>query len=179
MATTTRMNITVPEELKARMDRVKVPVNWSATACQAFETKLAEIATQRRIESMSSVIERLRESDKEGHDETYRAGMTAGKNWAKREAKAGELRRLERSRAKVRDYEWDMLFDENSNNAYAPCEWVVFDIRPNTDGNREAADEFWENVLGVGYQAFISDEQFIKGFAEGALDVWADVKDQL
>ncbi|MHC4179286.1 MAG: hypothetical protein ACYSWU_17370 [Planctomycetota bacterium] len=37
-------SISVPPDLKRRMDKVKEPVNWSAVACQAFEQKLAEIS---------------------------------------------------------------------------------------------------------------------------------------
>ena len=38
-----RTTITVPGELKKRMKRAGSKVNWSAVACEAFETKLAEI----------------------------------------------------------------------------------------------------------------------------------------
>jgi len=40
---TIRTTISVPRELKGRMDKVKEGVNWSALACQAFQTKLAEL----------------------------------------------------------------------------------------------------------------------------------------
>ncbi len=39
----TRTNISLPRELKARMDQVKEPVNWSAVAGKAFEAKLLEL----------------------------------------------------------------------------------------------------------------------------------------
>jgi hypothetical protein len=44
MAKHARTTITVPADLKARMEAVGEPVNWSAIACQAFEQGLAKIA---------------------------------------------------------------------------------------------------------------------------------------
>ena len=47
MAKHARTTISVPSELKARMDAVDESVNWSAVACQAFELKLAEITKRK------------------------------------------------------------------------------------------------------------------------------------
>lgn len=38
-----RANITIPAEVKRRMEKVKEPVNWSAVACKAFREKCAEL----------------------------------------------------------------------------------------------------------------------------------------
>jgi hypothetical protein len=43
MKTHVRTNISLPVELKARMDRVDRPVNWSAQAAKAFGRFLADI----------------------------------------------------------------------------------------------------------------------------------------
>jgi hypothetical protein len=43
-----RANISIPDDLRHRMDEVEGErINWSALACQAFESKLAEIITKR------------------------------------------------------------------------------------------------------------------------------------
>ena len=39
-------SVSVTPELKARMDKVKQKVNWSAIACRAFEAKLSELANR-------------------------------------------------------------------------------------------------------------------------------------
>src|SRR4051812_13093986 len=62
MGTTIRTNISVPQELKARMEAVAEPVNWSSVACEAFESKLAEITARRGARDMREAIERLRAS---------------------------------------------------------------------------------------------------------------------
>ena len=53
---TVRMNISIPTRLKRRMDKVKVDVNWSATACRAFEDAIAEIETAKNLESAGHVL---------------------------------------------------------------------------------------------------------------------------
>jgi hypothetical protein len=39
--------------------------------------------------------------------------------------------------------------------------------------------DFWERVLGDGGSDRISDLDFARGFVEGALEVWDEVKDKL
>jgi hypothetical protein len=41
MARARRMSITVPAELKARMDQVDADFNWSSVAARAFEREIA------------------------------------------------------------------------------------------------------------------------------------------
>jgi len=43
-----RMNISVPDGLRKRMDKLKQDVNWSALACGAFESHLAEVAAREK-----------------------------------------------------------------------------------------------------------------------------------
>jgi hypothetical protein len=52
-----RTTITVPADLKRRMDAVKEEVNWSALAASAFEAKLAEIAKKKEIKKMVNYFE--------------------------------------------------------------------------------------------------------------------------
>jgi hypothetical protein len=51
-----RTTITVPQDLKERMDAVQVDVNWSAVAARAFEEKLVEIASKKEKREMSDFI---------------------------------------------------------------------------------------------------------------------------
>ena len=54
-----RTTISIPPDLKARMEAVDEPVNWSALACRAFEQKLAEIIKRKGSSNMNDVINRL------------------------------------------------------------------------------------------------------------------------
>jgi hypothetical protein len=47
-----RTTITVPADLKRRMDAVTEEVNWSALAASAFEAKLTEIAKKKEAKKM-------------------------------------------------------------------------------------------------------------------------------
>jgi hypothetical protein len=51
-----RTTITIPQDLKERMDALEVEVNWSAVAARAFEEKLAEIGSNKERQVMSDFI---------------------------------------------------------------------------------------------------------------------------
>src|SRR5437879_3439244 len=52
-----RTTITVPADLKRRMDAVDEEINWSALAASAFEAKLAEIAKKKELKKMVNYFE--------------------------------------------------------------------------------------------------------------------------
>src|SRR5262249_27023394 len=89
-----RTNISLPRELKARMDAAPSSVNWSAVAAQAFEAKLLELESQKEVKSMDDVIARLKAAAELEANEDYQAGFKAGQQWAKEQATPKELRRL-------------------------------------------------------------------------------------
>jgi hypothetical protein len=173
-----RTTISVPPTLKSQMDAVEESVNWSAVACRAFEAKLAEIAAKKEQKSMDDVITRLRASMRRVEDEQYRQGTQCGREWVEDRAEANDLIRLERWKARV-GWEWDQLFSrDDQNNAYSMAELLVFEIWPEDDGDRSTAQSFWEEALGDDTSA-VDDPQFVKGFAEGALELWDEIKDKL
>jgi hypothetical protein len=148
-----RTTISVPQDLKRRMDAVKEPVNWSAIACRAFEEKLAEIATKKEEKTMIAIIQRLRASKP---DLFYQQGQEDGRRWASEQAKYDDLLRLERLHDRKRaGGEWETLFDD-------PV------IR----------SSFWRTYVG---KSVFTDHHpaFFRGFAEGALALWLEVKDKL
>jgi hypothetical protein len=172
-----RTTITVPPDLKARMDAVDEPVNWSALACQAFEQRLAEIIKRKGSSNMNDVISRLRASKRTYENAQYQAGHEAGQAWAKDEAEAGELILLSQWKDRA-GRDWDDYFATGENDAYGSCENFVFTIWPEHDGNRTTSEEFWEGNVPEG-QSDHPEDNFVRGFAEGALAVWDEVKDQL
>src|SRR5262245_7258555 len=90
-----RTTISVPPELKAKMDAVTDEINWSALACRAFEDKLADLVAKQVMRDRQDVITRLRASKRRTEDEHYQEGQKAGRAWAEATAEAGELQRLE------------------------------------------------------------------------------------
>jgi hypothetical protein len=174
MAKHARTTITIPPDLKARMEAVEEPLNWSAIACTAFEQKLAEITKRRGAKDMKEVIDRLRTSKQKHESDQYNSGHEAGQEWAKSEAEAGELIRLEKWRADGSDV-WLSAFVTTGRDAWSSAEHFVFQIWPEDDGDRQAASNFWEQQ---GYE-YYPDDDFVHGFAEGALSIWDHVKDKL
>jgi hypothetical protein len=171
-----RTTITIPADLKARMEAIEDVVNWSALACQAFEQKLAEIIKQKGTGNMTDVVNRLRVSKRKFVNQQYQEGHATGKKWAKDAAEAGELIRLNDMRDLAASA-WNYWFTDQKGAAYSTAEFFVFQMWPEDDGDRSAAYNFWEQR---GFDQFHQPkDDFVCGFAEGALSIWDEVKDQV
>jgi hypothetical protein len=159
---THRTTITLPHDLKKRMDAVREQVNWSATAAAAFEAKLLEIESRKDVKTMKETIERLKASKRKEEEEMLKLGREAGLEWAMKKAEYIDLERL--ANHKVRSaFDGEDFFAE---------------IRYEDWKQGRKADAFWESVLGdSAYRA--ESNSFIQGFIAGALEVWNDVKEQL
>jgi hypothetical protein len=63
---------------------------------------------------------------------------------------------------------------------YAPfgaADNLVFAIWPKRKEDRDAPGEFWEQVLGDD-SGRVEDADFLRGFGEGAAEVWSEVGQQ-
>ena len=76
-------------------------------------------------------------------------------------------------------YCWEEYFEEQDNSAYGPDELLFFEIHPEADKDRRESQDFWESVLGDATHAVPNYTALVKGFAEGALDYWWSVEDEL
>jgi hypothetical protein len=124
----------------------------------------------------NDVMARLRAADEQDRGEAYRRGQEAGRGWACREARPNDLRRLEELDGAGSD---DMIsvFDNGQNKGVA---WGLYEtLHPQEEPDRAAVGAYWESVLGGGGQGLIDDADFARGFVEGALRVWDEVKDKL
>ena len=177
-----QMNISIPRDLKARMDAVSEPVNWSQTAAQAFEAKLLELESRKReVGKMADVIARLKAAAELEANEEYQAGHEAGQRWAKEDATPKQLHRLtdhiESSRGSVSWWEidypgWNAPWGATG---YFALTVMGLDARNASRGDDE---EFWERALGDEAERIL-DADFFHGFGDGAAEVWAQVKDKL
>jgi len=174
----TRTTISVPPALKEQMETVEASVNWSALACRAFEDKLAEIAARKEKKDMSDIVTRLRASKRQAEDTQYKAGAEAGREWVTDTAEADELSNLERWHNRL-GQDVHAVFDDLAwGRAYSSAELVAFAVWPDRDEDRSAAEEFWGQCLGD-ETAAADNSQFVRGFVDGALALWDEVKDQL
>lgn len=147
--------------------------NWSSVAAGAFRQRLAEIKKQKNTnnKNIMKVIERLRETQREEASVDKQEGLKNGREWAEEVATTGELRRL--SRLKEDERQWEYVIADKDWLAReiegAPVHQVGF--------GAYTSEEFWQGVFGEEVPELT--RELLEGFAEGALNVWEEVKDQL
>lgn len=171
----TRTTISLPDELKARMDMVAGEVNWSAEAAKCFDRLLGEIAARKPNKDMSDVIARLKASKIASEDESYKHGHTAGRYWAEHVASYPELER-------ARKFNTDTLSGGWSDARGVACEILGVDAGEGADDDvQEWVERFWDKALPEGLRAVEETlgDGFLEGFIHGASDVWAEVADEL
>jgi hypothetical protein len=174
-----RTTITVPQDLKARMNAAEKhqDINWSAIACRAFEAQLAEVASRKARKTMDDVIQRLRVSLEEGESESYKSGEADGRAWAESTADAKELLFLERFQATCGGRWADVLRSAGEGRGRHSLPDLLFlEMHPGEDESGSA--EFWGSVL-EGREGLLDDPVYLTGFADGALSLWDEVKNKL
>lgn len=191
-----RTTITVPTDLKERMQRAGGQVNWSAVACEAFEKKLAEIGPIQEITSLEDAVERMKaiQSGSDTKNQSSPHGLAAGRRWAMNQATPDQLQRIEAMRQQMSDSDWSALLTSPEAfrdlarcidpHAGIPCSRRPSKRRRATglprrrgidDGRPPAWErDFWSSIL---------DERpnspgFFLEFADGALEIWKQIKDQ-
>jgi hypothetical protein len=63
MSKTTRTSVSVPCDLKRRMEAIGSDINWSNVACEAFERKISELegVDIQKIDAKKMVIQALKQ----------------------------------------------------------------------------------------------------------------------
>jgi len=169
-AMSVRTTISLPDELKARMDAVEEPVNWSAEAAKCFEQLLGTLAAKKREKNMSDVIARLRASKIESDDKEERFAFEAGASWATDEASYAELKRAVRFlEANSEGGYWDAY----GLPVYAACAIL------GEEDDRDVGQRFWEQIGIELIQEHYEDDSFVMGFLEGAKSIWDKVEDKI
>jgi len=126
---------------------------------------------------MEAIIERLKASRAAYVESINRDGTEAGRIWASESAEFGELKRLS---------EWWHGETESSrtavlaNDEHDALGLGAFKLASQIldDATRSQCEDFWDEVLGD-EDVRHEDEDFIRGFAKGAVQVFDEVKDQL
>jgi hypothetical protein len=157
-----KVNLYVSDDLKARMDDTGEAVNWSAVAQRAFREAISTHQIRKDRSDMEHVVERLRASKERYEERQLAAGNEVGTKWAKTQAEFFEL-------VAVANFDPDAHDGELDRDT---LQWV---IDPDGEtGPREWA-EFWETHYGRGKPS----DAFIRGFIEGATEVYDAVAEQL
>ena len=112
----------------------------------------------------------------------YQCGATLGRVWAEQSAEASELQLLEQLHDELGaepQYGWDDYFEQQETAVYGTDEEFFFALHPENDKDRRAAKDFWECAVGDSLQQAAFRGSLLKGFAEGALEIWLAVKNEL
>ena len=155
------MNISIPDELKARMDGADV--NWSAVAAAGFDKRLREIEKTEVNQMDEKVINRLRESKAEYEKEMTEWGKELGQRWAESRAEYSDFVTLERA---VEDY------------MKGPGTYALFqDDRLESAMSSDERGSFWHDNVGLNdiEMGFVESRDFVEAFVESALSVYHEV----
>jgi hypothetical protein len=169
-----RTTISIPDNLKKRMDKVREPVNWSAIAANAFELKLGEIARKQQEKTVEAVVQRLRASKLQSLSRIEAEGREVGIEWAKKYAEWNELERV----AQINSDEW---FSGPPNAPFCWADYLAFEIQgTNRDElDRSISEDFWYRSLGDSRDKRLDSEEFLGGFVAGAVEVFEEVENKL
>lgn len=132
---------------------------------------------------MNNVISRLRESKSRFTSQNYARGRMAGIEWAEGKAEYFELEQLDSFRRTSSSQDWDggVCFIGDPVAPLSHAGWVVAAIMGmEGDWGRDVdTDEVRRKAEHLFGEDYADSDTFAKGFADGALEVWDAVKDQL
>lgn len=169
--------VSISPELLGKLDE-HPDTNWSAVACQAFEIKLGELAAQKEQKTMTDVLARLKASKMKANAQEYNEGFELGKAWASDYAEFEELQRIAINKSKSHGTSyWEDSFTETENESYTVAERFYAVVAGEDRPHCRDVHEFYENNGVTDEQKSIG--KFIHGFAEGALEVYEEVKDKI
>lgn len=118
------------------------------------------------------VIQRLIQTKEPDLTKETAHGKAAGNRWAASEATYAQLTMLDKNK------EW-LTHSYNAsedNPAIVLSRTFFMAIEP--EANQSDAVAFWENVRGTRSSRATSDD-YVLGFADGALHIWAQVADEV
>ncbi|MEM1111511.1 MAG: hypothetical protein AAGI11_06355 [Pseudomonadota bacterium] len=181
-----RTTISIPDQLKARMDTVKAPPNWSGIAARAFERELDRIESVElfKEEGMSETTQRLEASRQkhlaESGETMEEKGRRLGMIWAEKHAEYSELKNLSDSNE----------VDPDGTTASASGLPIAIRFNPAmseddmllaVEEGRDETRDFWETHAGDYWRIALLDGEadmdalggsFREGFLDGAFSVW-------
>ena len=176
---TIRTSISIPRALKRAMDKAEEPVNWSRIAATAFEQRLLELAARKQSKSLDDVARRLRNTQQRSTkmSSVFREGYDLGRRWAENEARVDGLTRLEELKDEL-GADWPSYFKSKAKDRSSACQMLAMQLHPEWEeaGDWTLARDWWKDI-GDGDETKAYQADYLRGFAEGALDLWSKVKD--
>src|ERR1700738_887742 len=157
-----RINLYVPDDLKARMDAAGDNIHWSDVARPALTAALAD-CEHSKGRNMTTAIERLRASKRQADQNAKLWGNKAGRAWAEDKAEYWCLREIHRRR---HDYP-----NEHPLSALKQ----VFDPTDEWAGTQEFAEQFGDCLaLSPG-----ASDEYRQAFVEAAVNFYLEVREEV
>jgi hypothetical protein len=153
------------------MDKLGADVNWSALAADAFQAEVSRIKARRAAlkgKIMDATVSRLQASKKQYVAGAAARGRIAGTRWAHESASFGELCAL----AQLDLDEFFKDFPGHPRSGFGYHEYLAFNIEGPIDHDRARAAEFWRKAIGTGRDDDLRSQDYLRGFVEGALEVF-------
>lgn len=166
-----KMTVYIPDDLKARMDRVgSRGESWSGVCTRALEAKLDEIegSNIQGEMDMQSVVSRLRGSLRNTENATRQRGYKVGYRWAAMRAEVPVLEAME-------NLPEDFFLSNTAINAYNYAEMLCQMVFEDEDSGRPNV----EFLLSIEDAKLANNRDYMEGFVEGALALWGEAKVRL
>jgi predicted DNA-binding protein len=154
-----RVNVSVPDEMKERMDALADRVNWSEAARSAFEREIAA-ATMPDDPDFGQVVERLQKSKADSWQANLKQARERGREWAKKNASYNQLKTVVRVKLTEQgDFagQFDRLTFEEDSGDYGGY--------------------FTSTYAYYGHP--MPPDDYVEAFVEGVKDVWIQVADKI
>ncbi|HJN12610.1 MAG TPA: hypothetical protein QF564_28270 [Pirellulaceae bacterium] len=182
-----RMNISIPADLRQRMKTLeeKAAVNWSQLACDAYETKIAEQLGKEDEITLDDLISRVRSSKKQTTDQKYRQGVELGEKWATGYFGYEDFLRLDDFVTSRTEDDWKELANTKGSQKISARLLRTLDSGGTLS---EAAKGNWmsdvPHVSEVGVQRGRSQDlrnsiPFLRGYCDGAMKIWSQIKKEI
>lgn len=169
-----RVTITVPGDLRKRMQKAAEPVNWSAVATKAFEDKLAEVAAKKDTQSLDDAVQRMRASRLASADGAYSEGFERGREFVTQDADWQFCEGLKVALAEWTDARWAQA--QQDGGAGAALEIVLRRVDPQRFKTAKAVRSFLVDHVG---DHVPSAAQFARGWCEGALSCFRQIEERV
>ncbi len=153
-------------------------INLSQVIAEVFRAKTRALSAQNGSKNMSNLIQRLKASKLARENAERADGVEAGRTWATEHAEFNELHNLSEWWDTASEDGRDVVLTTQETDAFGASHQLACVIRGECCRDRKDSDQFWEEAIGDDNGQRHSD-RFVRGFVEGALQVWNAVKDKL
>jgi hypothetical protein len=162
MSDSVKLTLSIPKELRERMNPFNEAVNWSELVRELIERKVTMLE-QAKTKSKLSVeaIARLRASEEREADQDKAVGHEQGRLWAEEDAEVSDLRRLKAANERRDIPPWH---DEDPGTA------LLAFLDPEREWDDHYRASFWADRAGTDSPSLT----FVEFFVQGALEVFRE-----